>query len=57
MRACLLYTSYLITQEIHFDEFGQNDIMPAVVTQLIDAKYEVVYPVNEYTTAEPLLNQ
>ena len=32
-------------------------MMPAVVTQLIDAKYEVVYPVNEYTTAEPLLNE
>lgn len=57
LKANTFEAPYLITQEIHFDEFGQNDIMPAVVTQLIDAKYEVVYPVNEYTTAEPLLNQ
>ena len=57
LKANTFEAPYLITQEIHFDEFGQNDIMPAVVTQLIDAKYEVVYPVNEYTTAEPLLNE
>ena len=44
---------YLITQKVHFDANGQNDIMPAVVTQLIDGKYEVVYPVNDYTTSEP----
>ena len=29
--------------------------MSSVVTQLIDGKYEVVYPVNEYTTSEPVL--
>ena len=44
---------YLITQKVHFDANGQNDIMPAVVTQLIDGKYEVVYPVNDFTTSEP----
>ena len=48
---------YLITEEIQFDENGQNIIMPAVVTQLIQGKYEVVYPINDYTTAEPVLNQ
>ena len=48
---------YFITQKVHFDENGQNDIMPAVVTQLIAGKYEVVYPINEYTTAEPVLNK
>lgn len=47
---------YLITKEIKFDENGQNTIMPAVVTQLIDGKYEVVYPINEYTTSDPVLN-
>ena len=46
---------YLITQKIHFDENGQNDIMPAVVTQLIDGKYEDVFPIDDYTTSEPVL--
>lgn len=48
---------YLITQKVHFDENGQNDIMPAVVTQLIAGKYEVVYPIDEYTTSDPVLNK
>ncbi|MBO4288960.1 MAG: ABC transporter substrate-binding protein [Lachnospiraceae bacterium] len=48
---------YLITQKIHFDENGQNDIMPAVVTQLIDGKYEVVFPRDEYATADPVLDK
>ena len=46
---------YLITQKIHFDENGQNDVMPAVVTQLIDGAYEDVYPIDDYTTSEPFL--
>lgn len=46
---------YLITNSVKFDEFGQNSVMASVVTQLIDGKYEVVYPVNEYTTSEPVL--
>ncbi len=48
---------FLITQKVHFDENGQNDIMPAVVTQLIGGKYEVVFPVDEYTTSEPVINK
>lgn len=48
---------YLITQKVHFDANGQNDVMPAVVTQLIAGKYEVVYPIDEYTTSEPVLNK
>ncbi len=48
---------YLITGTVEFDEYGQNTIMSSVVTQLIDGKYEVVYPVNEYTTAEPVLGE
>ena len=46
---------YLITQTVKFDEFGQNSIMPAVVTQLIDGKYEVVFPINEFTTSDPVI--
>ncbi|MBE6878348.1 MAG: hypothetical protein E7488_04180 [Ruminococcaceae bacterium] len=46
---------YLITQKVKFDEYGQNIVMPAVVTQLIDGKYEVVYPINEFTTSDPVL--
>ena len=46
---------YLITQKIHFDENGQNDVMPAVVTQLIDGAYEDVFPIDDYTTSEPAL--
>ena len=46
---------YLITQKIQFDENGQNSVMPAVVTQLIDGKYEDVYPIDDYTTHDPVL--
>ncbi len=46
---------YLTIGEITFDEDGQNTAMASFVTQLIDGKYEVVYPIDDYVTSDPEL--
>ena len=46
---------FLTIGYIEFDEFGQNIAMCSFITQLIDGKYEVVFPIDEYVTHEPAL--
>lgn len=47
---------YLTIGEIEFNENGQNTKMASFVTQLIDGKYEVVYPIDEFVTSDPVLS-
>ena len=46
---------YLTIGRVEFNEFGQNTAMCAFITQLIDGSYEVVYPIDDFTTSEPVL--
>lgn len=46
---------YLTIGSINFDDKGQNTQMASFITQLIDGKYQVVFPIDSYKTSEPLL--
>lgn len=46
---------YLTIGYVEFNENGQNTAMASFITQLIDGKYEVVFPIDEFVTAEPIL--
>jgi len=46
---------YLTIGKIEFNENGQNIQMASFVTQLIDGKYQVVFPIDEFVTSEPVL--
>ncbi|HHV42508.1 MAG TPA: ABC transporter substrate-binding protein [Clostridiaceae bacterium] len=48
---------YLTVGKIAFDDNGQNTHMASFITQLIDGVYQVVYPLDEYVTAEPIVNK
>ena len=46
---------YLTIGHIEFNENGQNIAMASFITQLINGKYEVVFPIDEFVTAKPIL--
>ena len=46
---------YLTIGFVEFNENGQNTAMASFITQLIDGKYEVVFPIDEFVTREPIL--
>jgi len=46
---------YLTIGYVEFNQNGQNTAMASFVTQLIDGKYEVVFPLDEFVTATPVL--
>lgn len=46
---------YLTIGKIEFNENGQNIAMASFVTQLIDGAYEVVFPIDEFVTSEPVI--
>ena len=45
---------YLTIGFVEFNENGQNTAMASFITQLINGRYEVVFPIDEFVTAEPL---
>ena len=55
LRAEKFEAPFLTIGYIEFDEYGQNTAMCSFITQLIDGKYEVVFPIDEYVTHEPAL--
>jgi branched-chain amino acid transport system substrate-binding protein len=46
---------YLTIGFVEFNNNGQNTAMASFITQLIDGKYQVVFPIDEFLTSEPLL--
>lgn len=46
---------YFTIGHVEFNENGQNTAMASFITQLIDGAYEVVFPIDEYVTSDPLL--
>ena len=46
---------YLTIGYVEFNENGQNTAMASFITQLINGRYEVVFPIDQFVTAEPLL--
>lgn len=48
---------YLTVGKIEFNENGQNIEMASFITQLIDGVYQVVYPLDDYVTSDPIVNK
>ena len=46
---------YLTIGYVEFNQHGQNIAMASFITQLINGKYEVVFPIDEFVTREPIL--
>jgi branched-chain amino acid transport system substrate-binding protein len=55
LRTSTFEAPYLTIGYIEFDDKGQNIAMASFVTQLIDGMYEVVFPIDEFVTAKPVL--
>jgi branched-chain amino acid transport system substrate-binding protein len=46
---------YLTIGFVEFNNNGQNTAMASFITQLINGKYEVVFPIDQFVTREPIL--
>jgi len=55
LRAGTFEAPYLTVGYVEFNNNGQNTAMASFITQLIDGNYEVVFPVDEFVTREPVL--
>jgi branched-chain amino acid transport system substrate-binding protein len=55
LRAGTFEAPYLTIGYVEFNENGQNTAMASFITQLIDGMYEVVFPIDEFVTREPIL--
>ena len=55
LRSGTFEAPYLTIGFVEFNQNGQNTAMASFITQLIDGKYEVVFPIDEFVTREPIL--
>jgi len=55
LRSGTFVAPYLTIGFVEFNQFGQNTAMASFITQLIDGRYEVVFPIDEFVTREPIL--
>ena len=55
LRAGTFDAPYLTIGYVEFNQNGQNTAMASFITQLINGRYEVVFPIDEFVTSEPIL--